>query len=83
MEGRGRVYDNIFVKRLWGAVMYEEVYLHEYQNEYQTVAEASRSLSIYFDFYNTERLHQSLDYRTPSEVYFGASSQVEASVLNG
>lgn len=71
-----RLYDNIFIERLWRMAKYEEVYLHEYQ----TVAEARRSLSIYFDSYNTERLHQSLGYRTPSEVYFGASSQVEASV---
>ncbi len=76
MDGRGRVYDNIFVERLWRTVKYEEVYFHEYQ----TVAEARRSLTIYFDFYNTERLHQSLGSRTPSEVYFGASTQVEASV---
>ncbi len=76
MDGRGQVYDNIFMKSLRRTVEYEEVYLHEYR----TVSEARRSLSIYFDFYNTERLHQSLGYRTPSEVYFGASSQVEASV---
>jgi len=77
MDGRGRVYDNIFVERLWRTVKYEEVYLHEYR----TVSEARRSLSIYFDFYNIERLHQSLGYRTPYEVYFGglkASHQVEA-----
>jgi len=79
MDGRGRVYDNIFVERLWRTVKYEEVYLHEYR----TVSEAKQSLSIYFHFYNNERLHQSLGYRTPSEVYFGASTQVEASVSNG
>ncbi len=76
MDGRGQVYDNIFVERLWRTVKHEEVYLHEYR----TVAEARQSLRMYFDFYNTERLHQSLGYRTPSEVYFGASTQVEASV---
>ncbi len=77
MDGRGRVYDNIFVERLWRAVKYEEVYLHEYR----TVSEARQGLGNYFLFYNMERLHQSLSYRTPSEVYFGglkASPQVEA-----
>ncbi len=76
MDGRGRVYDNIFVKRFWRTVKYEEIYVHEYR----TVAEARRGLSLYFDLYNTERLHQSLGYRIPFEVYFGASTQVEASV---
>lgn len=78
MDGRGRVY-NILVERLWRTVKYEEVYLHECR----TAGEARRSLSIYFDFHNTERLHQSLGYRTPSEVYFGASTQIEASISNG
>ncbi len=63
MDGRGRVYGNIFVERLWRTVKYEEVYLREYR----TVGEARRSLTIYFDFYNAERLHQSLGYRIPSE----------------
>jgi len=76
MDGRSQVYDNIFVERSWRTVKYEEVYLHEYR----TVSEARRSLSIYFDFYNTERVHQSLGYRTPSEVYFGDSTQVETSI---
>ena len=79
MDGRGRVYDNIFVERLWRTVKYDEVYLHEYR----TIGEARRSLSIYFHFYNNERLHQSLGYRMPAEVYFGSSPQVEAGSLNG
>jgi len=58
---------------------YEEVYFHEYR----AVAEARRNLTICSHFYNTERLHQSLGYPTPSELYFGASTQVEASVWNG
>jgi len=75
MDARGQVYDNIFVKCLWRAVKYEEVHLHEYR----TVAETRRSLSIYFDFNNTERLHQSTGYLTPAEVYFGVAAQVETS----
>jgi len=65
MDGRGRVFDNIFVERLWRTVKYEEVYL----KDYQTVAEARLNLGRYFAFYDHERPHQSLDYRTPAEVY--------------
>ncbi len=66
MDGRGRVFDNIFTERLWRSVKYEEVYLHEYTS----VIEAKRGLGNYLDFYNNERLHQSLHYRTPREIYF-------------
>jgi len=65
MDGRGRVFDNIFTERLWRSVKYEEVYLHDYQ----TVAEAVAGLKRYFAFYNDARLHAALDYRTPGEVY--------------
>ena len=65
MDGRGRVYDNIFVERLWRAVKYEEVYL----KSYQTVREAMNGIDRYIDFYNSERPHQALGYRTPAEVY--------------
>lgn len=65
MDGRGRVYDNIFVERLWRSVKYEEVYLRDYEG----VAEAKESLGRYFKFYNDERPHQSLGYRTPREVH--------------
>jgi putative transposase len=63
MDGRGRALDNVFVERLWRTVKYEEVYLRDYVDGWQ--AEEERS---YFDFYN-ERRHQSLQYRTPAEVY--------------
>lgn len=65
MDGRGRFLDNIFVERLWRSVKYEEVYLKSYEN----VRQAREGLNNYFGFYNGERLHQSLDYRTPEEVY--------------
>ena len=65
MDGQGRVFDNIFVERLWRTVKVEEVYLRDYQ----TVAEARSSLGRYFAFYNYDRLHQALGYRTPAEVY--------------
>jgi putative transposase len=64
-DGRGRALDNIFVERLWRSVKYEEVYL----KDYQTVSEARSSLKQYFQFYNHERYHQSLDYKTPFAVY--------------
>jgi putative transposase len=66
MDGRGRVFDNIFVERLWRTVKYEEVYLHDYQ----TVADAREGLERFFPFYNDERLHESLEYRTPSAVHW-------------
>jgi len=67
MDGRGRAFDNIFVERLWRSVKYEEVYL----KDYGMVDDARRGLRDYFALYNTERLHQSLGYKTPAEVYFG------------
>ena len=66
MDGRGRALDNIFVERLWRTVKYEYVYLQEIQ----TVREAWLGLRDFFYFYNHERFHQSLDYRTPAQVYF-------------
>lgn len=66
MDGRGRALDNIFVERLWRTVKYENIYM----NDYQSVPELRLGLKQYFEFYNTKRLHQSLDYRTPTEVYF-------------
>lgn len=67
MDGRGRALDNVFVERLWRSVKWEEVYLKDYSD----VADAIRNLSRYFHFYNHERPHQSLDYRTPAAVYLG------------
>ena len=66
MDGRGRAYDNIFVERLWRTVKYEDIYLHRYA----TVPALFSGLERYFTLYNQERPHQSLDYRTPAEVYF-------------
>lgn len=66
MDSRGRCFDNIFTERLWRSVKYEEVYLHDYTSW----DEAENSLARYFDKYNNKRLHQSLNYQTPAEVYF-------------
>ena len=68
MDGRGRVFDNIFVERLWRSVKYEEVYLKDYPD----VAAARQGLRQYLAFYNTERFHQALEYRTPHSVHFAA-----------
>lgn len=65
MDGRGRAYDNIFIERLWRSVKYEDIYLRQYQN----IPECKTGLGEYFGLYNTERRHQSLDYKTPQEVY--------------
>ena len=67
MDGRGRCMDNIFVERLWRSLKYEEVYL----KEYATVREARSGIRRYFRFYNHDRVHQGLGYRTPAAVYRG------------
>jgi len=69
MDGRGRAFDNIFVERLWRNVKYEDVYL----NGYATMGELMVGLGKYFVLYNTERPHQSLDYKTPDSVYTSGS----------
>jgi len=72
MDGTGRALDNIFTERLWRTVKYEEVYLKDYASP----REARSAIGEYLAFYNTQRLHQALDYQTPETVYFtkGASS---------
>lgn len=66
MDGKGRALDNIFVERLWRSLKYELIYLMELT----TVAETRKHIRNYFEFYNNERPHQSLNYKTPREVYF-------------
>ncbi len=72
MDGKGSYNDNLFIERLWRTVKYEEVYLQAYQDGRDSRA----SLGNYFRFYNTERPHQALEYRTPAEVF--TSTPVEA-----
>lgn len=67
MDGKARWVDNVFVERLWRSVKYENVYLHAYRDG----RDARAQLSAYFDFYNRRPPHQSLDYCTPDEMYFG------------
>lgn len=66
MDHKGRCFDNIFTERFWRTLKYEEVYLRDYQ----TVREANESIGEYMIKYNTRRLHQSLNYKTPAQVYF-------------
>ncbi len=66
MDGRGRVFDNIFTERLWRSVKYEEVYI----KGYQVYKDAREGLGNYFPFYNNRRYHQSLGYKTPYEVHY-------------
>ncbi len=65
MDGRGRAYDNIFIERLWRTVKYEDIYLKGYVN----IKETQEELKEYFEFYNEERPHQSLGYKTPATIY--------------
>jgi putative transposase len=66
MDGRGRALDNIFVERLWRTIKYEDIYLKDYETGWAL----ERGLIAYFEFYRNERLHSSLGYRTPAEVYY-------------
>lgn len=65
MDGKNRALDNIYVERLWRSLKYEDIYL----KSYESVLELKKGIHNYFDFYNTERFHQSHDYRTPEEMY--------------
>ena len=67
MDGKGRASDNIMVERLWRSLKYEEVYPKGYCEKSMT--QAKKGLKEYFDFYNEERQHQSLGYKTPRQVY--------------
>ncbi|KXK30054.1 MAG: transposase, partial [Candidatus Brocadia sinica] len=78
MDGRGRVFDNIFIERLWRSIKYEEVYL----KDYKTVREAVDGLRRYFDFYNNERLHQSLEYRAPATLYCSNKKARKGEMVN-
>lgn len=68
MDGKGRCFDNIFIERLWRTLKYEDIYLKDYTDGHALW----HGLSAYLDFYNHQRLHQSLAYRPPAEVYFAA-----------
>jgi putative transposase len=71
MDGKGSWRDNVFVERLWRSVKYEEVYL----KAYETMSEVRMGLKGYFERYNTRRPHQSLDDKTPDDVYFESTEK--------
>lgn len=68
MDGKGRCFDNIYVERLWRTIKYEWIYLHSFEN----ISDLKTGLTWYFNHYNNERLHQSLNYETPASYYFKA-----------
>ena len=71
MTGKGRCLDNVYIERFWRSFKQEEFYL----NEYSSVDELKNAISAYMEFYNHKRWHQSLDYKTPAEVFFGTAEQ--------
>lgn len=79
MDGRGRCLDNIFTERLWRTVKYENVYL----KGYETIDEARRGLTEYFEFYNHRRYHQALGYQTPEQVYYQTTEILENKICAG
>ena len=70
MDGKGRYLDNIFIERLWRSLKYEDVYI----KLYASVPEARRGIGGWLSFYNDERLHQALGYRTPREVFHASAT---------
>ena len=73
MDGKGRALDNIYIERFWRSLKYENIYIVKYES----MKECKEGVKRYFEFYNTERFHQSLDYKTPDEIYYGFDSQLE------
>ena len=78
MDSVGSYMDNVFVERLWRSVKYEEVYL----KAYESVAEARAGIGAYLRFYNSEPPHQTLDYRTPAQVFEEGRNQVHQSEVS-
>ena len=77
MDGRGRFLDNIFIERLWRSVKYENIYIYRYES----VPELEHGLNQYFRFYNLRRPHQSFEYQTPAQVYFGAQNKITKTLV--
>jgi len=73
MDGKGRFRDNIFVERLWQILKYERIYLQTYE----TGADLSKDMTYWFNYYNDDRKHTSLDKLTPNEAYFQGLEQLK------
>lgn len=65
MDGKGRALDNIYIERFWRSLKYENIYLQDYQ----TVRDLDQGIAAYIEFYNKERIHQALNYKTPAMIY--------------
>jgi len=72
MDSKGRALDNVYIERLWRSLKYENIFL----SEYNSMKELSKGIKKYFNFYNTERFHQSLDYCTPNDIYYESIRKV-------
>ena len=71
MDSKGRALDNVYIERFWRSLKYENIFI----NDYKSVTELKDGISKYMKFYNTERFHQSLEYKTPDEVYYENQKQ--------
>jgi putative transposase len=76
MDGKGRWVDNVFIERFWWTLKYEELHL----KRYETVRELETGLTEFIRWYNKERIHSSLSYKTPAEVYWGGVGDVQKPV---
>lgn len=76
MDGRNRWRDNIFIERLWKTVKYEEIYI----KAYESINQAKKELTVFFNKYNTRRPHQGLGYKTPDEVYYETLTEIKDAV---
>ena len=74
MDGKGRAIDNICIERFWRSIKYEEIYLNEYKN----IKQLNSAIEKYMDSYNKRRLHSSIDYKTPNEVYYQAVNNLDS-----
>jgi putative transposase len=73
MDGKGRAIDNVFIERYWRTLKYEDIYL----NKYETISEARIGINKFTYFYNVQRLHSSLEYKTPDEIYYDITTNNE------
>lgn len=73
MDGKGRAIDNIYIERYWRTLKYEDIYL----NKYETLSEARIGINKFTHFYNVQRLHSSLEYKTPDEFYYNLTTEVK------
>lgn len=73
MDGKGRAIDNIYIERYWRTLKYEDIYL----NKYETISEARIGINKFTHFYNVQRLHSALEYKTPDEFYYNIVTDVK------